>query len=84
MQWVIPRSDTEISAWLKQFDEDTLDAFIKQIEYVLGGEGHGHLVVATILGAARAWRDDGVEPLVTFEKTAPPGFYEPQRGVANE
>jgi hypothetical protein len=77
MQWVIPRSDTEISAWLKQFDEDTLDTFIKQIEYVLdGNEGHGHLVVATILVAARAWRDDGVEPLVTLDRTAPPGFYE--------
>jgi hypothetical protein len=76
MQWVIPKADTEISAWLKGLDEDTLDTFITKVEYVLdGGEGHGHLVIATIPGAARAWRDSGVEPLVTLAKTAPPGFY---------
>jgi hypothetical protein len=77
MQWVIPKDDVSLSRWLKELDTEMLDTFITEVEYVLdGGEGRGHLVIATILGAARGWRDDGVEPLVTLDRTASPGLYE--------
>jgi hypothetical protein len=76
-RWTLPSTDRGVAAWLCSMPDQVLDRFIADSEYLLGGEGDSEQLasLATIVGAARRWRDDGLEPLTTMQSVAAPGFY---------
>ena len=75
--WVIPKTDRDVANWLRSLDEATLDAFVADADYLLDGKewSDDHMVVSVVVGAARRWRDEGIDPMETIRSTAPPAFF---------
>lgn len=91
-RWELPETDVEMAEWIVTSEPEALDQFIENAEFLLGSEdGESELtagtwedasvVIATVLGAARQWRDHGVDPLRTIRSNAPANFYVQREAV---